>query len=229
MLKTSISLAVAAVPEGLPTLATSTLALGVRDMRRRGVLVRKIDAVETLGSVNIVCLDKTGTLTVNEMTEVAAAVGTARPANIDDIAEGGASDGDAGPHRGDLLAMQETAALCAEIWVEDDAGDGDGLIGSPTELAVVRGAARCGADPRGLWRAWRLEEVNQRTVARNYLGMLRRGPDGQYRFSVKGNPGEVLALCDTVRAEGSDRPLTEDDRNAIEQANSEMAGSPGRA
>ena len=70
MLRTSICLAAAAVPEGLPTVATTTLALGIRDMRRHNVLIRHLDAVETLGALQTICLDKTGTITRNEMVVV---------------------------------------------------------------------------------------------------------------------------------------------------------------
>src|SRR3546814_11798171 len=78
MLRTAVSLAVAAVPEGLPTLATTTLALGIEDLRRRGVLIRRLEAVEGLSALQVICFDKTGTLTRGSMSVAQVATASAR-------------------------------------------------------------------------------------------------------------------------------------------------------
>jgi P-type Ca2+ transporter type 2C len=115
MLRSAVSLAVAAVPEALPTVATTTLALGVEEMRRRDVLVRRLDAVETLASVGVVCFDKTGTLTLNRMSVAAVALGTGEaPLRIGD---GGAPlDG-----------------LRADDAPPSGPDDGDGFLGRPDD------------------------------------------------------------------------------------------------
>jgi Ca2+-transporting ATPase len=115
-LRSAISLAVAAVPEGLPAVATTTLAVGIQDMRRRGVLVRKIDAVETLGAVEVVGLDKTGTLTENRMATVALHADNAMLALHAARLTRDGTDADAGT-RGVVRRLLEVAALCSEAVV----------------------------------------------------------------------------------------------------------------
>src|SRR5262249_56056626 len=129
------SLAVAAVPEGLPTVATTTLALGIVNMRKHHVLIRRLDAVETLGCVQTVCLDKTGTLTLNRMAAVSAYAGMRRVRVTRDQFS-------LGEDRIDPLACEElvrlaqVGVLCSEA--EIDRQDEDFVVlGAPTENGVV--------------------------------------------------------------------------------------------
>src|SRR5262249_37475987 len=134
MLKSAISLAVAAVPEGLPTVATTTLALGIINMRKHHVLIRRLDAVETLGCVQTVCLDKTGTLTLNRMAAISAYTGMRR-LHITD------SQFFLGEDRIEPLACEElvkiaqVCVLCSETEVERQ-GEHYVVRGSPTENAL---------------------------------------------------------------------------------------------
>src|SRR5437870_9482551 len=113
MLKAAVALAVAAVPEGLPTLATTTLAIGVEQMRRREVLVRRLDAIETLAAVNVIAFDKTGTLTQNQMSAAAVVCGGERY-EASDVAirrHGNAAVGATAEARPELARLLELIAL----------------------------------------------------------------------------------------------------------------------
>jgi Ca2+-transporting ATPase len=144
MLKTAISLAVAAIPEGLPAVATTTLALGMQRMQRHHVLMRRLEAVETLGSVQTICLDKTGTLTLNRMSVTSIYVGT----RCINIADDKFSDdaGNLDPFAcEELLRLLHVSVLCNETEVSKQ-GNGYEVKGSPTESALVHMAITAGID-----------------------------------------------------------------------------------
>ncbi|NKE48603.1 cation-transporting P-type ATPase [Roseomonas frigidaquae] len=208
MLRSAISLAVAAVPEGLPAVATTTLALGIQDMRHRQILVRRLDAVETLGAVEVVCLDKTGTLTANRMATAALHLdGTLlAPAMF------------AGAHRGVAAALLETATLCSDV--EEAA---DGLAGSPTETALVRAAQELGLDLARLRACWPREKAVSRAEGRKRMTTLHRGRGGAL-LAMKGDPAEVLALCTKRLTMSGEATLDAKAREAIMAANDRMAG-----
>lgn len=212
MLKAAISLAVAAVPEGLPTVATTTLALGISDMRKHRVLVRKLAAVETLGSVQVICLDKTGTLTCNRMSVVEVSTGGDGAVDVRQL--------ESSRH---LRRLLQVAALCNESTLEGPPG-APTLHGSATENALLALALDGGIDVPGLRAKRPVLAVNYRSQSRLFMSTLHRGAAGRRLLAVKGNPPEVLALCGSYLRDGRRCPLGDDTRQDILAANEGMAG-----
>ncbi len=224
MFKASVSLAVAAVPEGLPTVATTTLALGIRRMRRQKVLVRRLDAVETLGAVHTVCFDKTGTLTVNRMRVLAMHANDERSSVVDGFLY--SPQGRIDPFaREDVLRLFHVAVLCNEV-VLRGAAPRYRLDGSSTEVALVELALSAGVDVNSLRARHPQLKIAYRAEDRNYMSTLHHHAEsGDRVLAVKGNPVEVLALCDEQMKDGRRQPLDETDRRRIVDANDEMGGS----
>ncbi|BAE52692.1 cation-translocating P-type ATPase [Paramagnetospirillum magneticum] len=206
MVLTAVALAVAAIPEGLPAVVTVTLALGMVRMAAKGAVVRRLAAVETLGSTSVICSDKTGTLTLGRMT---ALEGWAL----------GRSHGFAGDDRPVGLEWGlAPAGLCTEARFNAATGE---PVGDPTEVALLRLAERAGAlPPPGRWR--RLAEVPFSSASK--LMATLDGDGETCRLSVKGAPDRVLELCDTVLTEDGARPLDAEQRRVLAAEMERMGG-----
>ena len=215
MLRSSVSLAIAAVPEGLPAVATTTLALGIRAMRQHKVLIRQLRAVETLGAVQVMCFDKTGTITFNRMTVAGINAGCHRLR---------AGDGDGGRLGDDELArLVEVGTLCSEAQLRSVDGAYD-VEGSPTEAALIRLALDFGIDVDGLRRRHPMLQVEHRAERQQFMVTTHtQGRDGRL-VAVKGSPAAVLELCSQQMVDGEIRPLSQDDRVAVAGDNESMAG-----
>ena len=222
MLKTSISLAVAAVPEGLPTVATTTLALGIRKMHQHKVAIRQLNAVETLGSVQVFCLDKTGTLTLNKMSVVAVHLGRQEVviSGSQFVAKGKVMD----PlKRKDFKQFLQVLALCNEV--EDQNHRNNGLFsGSPTENALIELAVKAGIDIVELHKQFPRSKILFRAENHPYMCTCHPLADGRQLVAVKGSPQEVLQLCRYGFKNGKRIALNEDAKQNIISANERMAG-----
>ncbi len=222
MLKTSIALAVAAVPEGLPTVTTTTFALGIRRMRQLNVLIRHLDAVETLGSVETICLDKTGTITMNRMSVVQVHAGMRRfEVNDGRITSNGKT---VNPYTNeDLLHFLHLSVLCNESMVSGR--EGDYMVqGTSTENALVQAALGAGVDVGLLRKLHPLVKVNHRSEDRHYMSTIHRASGNRRLLALKGSPSEVLSLCKWYIMDGVRQVLGDDTRGTLEAENERMAG-----
>jgi P-type Ca2+ transporter type 2C len=228
MLQTAISLAVASVPEGLPAVAATTLALGVRKMRRHGVIIRKLEAVETLGCVQTICLDKTGTLTLNRMEVVLVVCGARRlELGGDTFLEGGLpfrASSDAA-----MRKLAEICVLCSETEIERRAAQ-YAFNGSSTENALVQMAFRSGIDPIAVRLQYPATRMIGRSEDRNFMCTVHEvvhnetgSFQGRQLVAVKGSPSEVLEMCRWQISGNRRVPLTEEHRSGMRAENDEMA------
>jgi Ca2+-transporting ATPase len=218
-LQGAVALAVAAVPEGLPTLATTALALGIEEMRQHQVVVRRLDAVETLAAVDVIAFDKTGTLTRNQMSAAVIVCNGRRLGLFDEEIRdpqgltGSASDPD-------VERLLEIGALCSEAEVDEDLQ----VAGSPTEAALVRVALRAGIDVPALRRGWPMESIAYRSDARQYIKTTHLDAAGNLLIAVKGSPEQVFSLCSWRQRKGRRAKLSETARRAIIRENRSLAG-----
>lgn len=225
MLRMAVSLAAAAVPEGLPAAATVNFALGIKNMRKHHVLIRHLQAVETLGSVQIVCFDKTGTITRNRMEVTRIYSGVKRfDVRLGRFFQGnGPVDPLADPG---LFRLLLVCCLCNEVDIEEAETRGrPGLRGTPTEKALVQAALEAGLDVKQLRKDHRLLKLWNRSERNLYMGTLHARSDLKGAlYTVKGSPSEVLSMCTEVFHNGNKTPLTEELRLQIETENERMAG-----
>ncbi|MFO7173107.1 MAG: HAD-IC family P-type ATPase, partial [Bacillota bacterium] len=237
MFLTGVSLAVAAIPEGLPAIVTVALALGVQRMIRRNAIVRRLQAVETLGCATAILSDKTGTLTRNEMM-VRAVWTPGRSYRV--TGDGYRPAGEFYPEGSDrpcpaaedaaLVQTLRSGVLCnnAEL-VPPRQGDRSGawgIQGDPTEGALLVAAAKAGEAPDRLFLSCRRLGEAPFSPERRRMAVLVAGPGGERVLHAKGAPDTILSLTTRVLdPDGRVRPLTEADRQAALAAAEAMAGA----
>ena len=214
MFMMAVALAASAIPEGLPAIMTVTLAIGVQRMSRRHAIVRRLPAVEALGSVTVICSDKTGTLTSNEMTVQRVVCGD------HDIDVGGVGYAPVGDFSIDgrvldtggseaLLATLRAGALCNDAALHQEDGIWT-ITGDPTEAALLVAAAKAGLDHDGEQAGYpRLSTVPFASENR-IMGTLHTGVDGVPFVLVKGAPERVLDICQWQRSEDGRQPIDRD-------------------
>ena len=203
----AVTLAVAAIPEGLPAIVTIALAIGVQRMARRRAIIRKLPAVETLGSTTVICTDKTGTLTRNEMTvrTLWTPSDSYRLGGIGYVPEGplrdatGAQVDSVPPHVEELL---RSGSLCNDAEVVHRDGTWH-VIGDPTEGALVVAAHKVGLEPAALRGDYRRIDAIPFESERQFMATLHEDPDGKQVIYLKGAPEAVMARCFSTNSNGN--------------------------
>lgn len=214
MFMAAVGIAVAAIPEGLPAILTITLAIGVQRMARGNAIIRRLPVVETLGSVTVICSDKTGTLTRNEMTvtSIATADNFVEVGGVGYEPHGAFTvDGklfETGDDSG-LAEITRAALLCNEAVLEQKNGEWV-IHGDPTEGALVVAAAKAGLDQKIEQEQYPRLDVIPFESEHRFMATLHHDHAGHRFIYLKGAPEKVIEICNQERYAGTDRPIHPD-------------------
>ncbi len=239
MFLAAVGLAVAAIPEGLPAVITIALAIGVQRMARRNAIIRRLPAVETLGSVSVICSDKTGTLTRNEMTvrTLINATGQLRVSGVGYNPHGGFSTDShdlAVDTRPDLLELCRAGLLCNDASLEAEDG-GWRIHGDPTEGALIVLGVKAGLDPAALTKTMPRDDLIPFESQHRFMATLHHDHTGKGFIYLKGAYEAVLQRCLWQRKGVADEPIERDrwlsrqeEIAALGQRTLALAVKPGR-